>query len=122
MIIAFWSSAIRSTPRNAPKIVPTPPDEAGAAEHHGGDDLELYALAGEDDGGVEARGEQRPGEAGEETHDQEEAEHRAVDIDAGKLRGARIAADVVGLPEVAGAPDQEGEDQRGSPTMNQKGE
>ena len=111
MIMAFCSSAMSSTPRNAPRIVPTPPDKAGAAEDHGRDHLELDALPGEHHGGVEPRGEQRAGKPGEKAHDDEEDEHRAIDIDAGQLGGAGIAADVVGLAEIARASDQKREDQ-----------
>ena len=89
--------------------------EAGAAQNHGGDDLELDALAREHHRGVQAGRQKRSGEPCKEAHDQEEAEHRPVDIDAGELCGPGVAADVIGLAEIARAADEEGEEDARSP-------
>src|SRR4029079_3405994 len=50
-------------------------------------------------------------ETSQEPHDDEKAEHRAIDIDAGELCRPGIAADIVGLAEVSRPPDEKGEEQ-----------
>ena len=83
--------------------------QAGASEDHGGDDLELDAVPGQHHRGVEARCEERTRQPREQAHDHERHEDRPVHVDARQLGCARVAADVVGLSEVAGLAHQERE-------------
>ena len=55
-----------STPSAVPVTVPTPPLSAGAADHDGGDRVELVARGGARLGGVQAHGEDHGGDAGEQ--------------------------------------------------------
>src|SRR4051794_8434147 len=65
------------------------------AHHDGGDDVEFVAgAAGGVDGG-ELRQEQRPGEAGERTTDDERGEHPAPAGHPGELGGPRVGPDGV---------------------------
>ena len=111
MIIAFSTSAMKSTPRMPPTIVPFAALEAGAAEHGGGDDLELDADAGVDHRAVQPRRTEHAGKPGEHAHDDEGDQRQPLDADAGELRRPRIAADEVELPEEAGRGDQPAADQ-----------
>ena len=95
------STPIRMVPITVPKIVPDAAEQAGAADHDGGDDGQLVAGAGDRLGRVEPRREHEGAEPGEETHDHVDARGDRADVQAGEPRRLRIAADRVDLPTVA---------------------
>ena len=64
---------MRIVPMTVPKIVPDAAEEAGAADHHRGDDGQLVAGAGDGLGRVEAGRKHEGAEPGEEAHDHVDA-------------------------------------------------
>ena len=77
-----------------PKIEPDAAEKARAADHHGGNDGEFIARAGDRFGGIEPRRQHEGAEPRKEAHDDIDAADDPVDIEA-----ARRAAS--GLPPTA---------------------
>ena len=59
---------MKNAPASVPQIEPRPAEQAGAADHDGGDRVELVELAGARIAGVEARGDEHAGEPGRRPH------------------------------------------------------
>ena len=92
---------MRTVPITVPKIVPVPPKEARAADHHGRDHGQLIACSGDSLGRIEARRQHERAEPGEESHDHIDAGGDRPHVEAGQARSLRIAADRIDLAPVA---------------------
>ena len=105
MIMAFWTSAMKRTPRTPPTIRAFAALEARAAEHRGGDDLQLDADAGVHHRAVQPRGVEHAGEPREKPMMTKPIRVSRSTRMPESWR-PRVAADEVELPEEARAGDR----------------
>ena len=99
-------SANVRTPRNVPTIVARPPDERGAADHDGGDRVELVEVADHRRGAGEPAADEDRRDADADARQHVDAEDDPLDLHARDPRGLAVAADGDDVAPVAGAVEQ----------------
>ena len=103
---------ITSAPSIAPGDRADAAGERRAADHRGGDHVELVEGAGGVGGGVEARGRDAGRDAAEHAHQAEDLHQHPAGRDAGQLGRLRVAADGEDVAAEAQALGQEGHHER----------
>ena len=101
-----------STPRTVPTMVPRPPDEQGAADHHRGDRVELVQLAVGGATGAGSGHEQQGCDSAAQAEQHVEQHGVPLDVDAGQPGGLRVAADRDGATPERGPVEQHPADDR----------